>query len=326
MSRYAVADDLHEALSRAVAGQRRIGRTLDDDVSPLLSAAGLRLQRLRMDFPEAAERVREVMDALDGAMERVRAIAQELNPRSIRSLKAREDKVQLSAAPMSCGILLVGDHRILRDGIRAILARNGEFRVAGEARSGADAVSFVKRVSPDLVLMDVGLPGTDSVETTVEILRHRPDCRIAILSMYHDENSVLSAIRSGARAFILKTAADTDLLEALRALARGGAYLSPEISGRFFARLQAGDLASKPAPSVLDALSPRERQVLRMVAGGKTSKEIAVMLDLREQTVRSYRKTMMKKLSVNNVAGLTQLALSTGLTRLPAGQAAAGGD
>ena len=331
MSKYAVANDLTEAFSRAVAGQRRIGRALDQDVGPLLSTAELRLQRLRMDFPDAAERVREVMDALEGAMERVRAIGRELNPspasvppRSLRSLKAREDKVQLSAAPMPCGVLLVGDHGILRDGIRAILARNGEFRVAGEARSGADAVRFVKRVSPELVLMDIGLPGTDGVETTAEILRHRPDCRIAILSMCDDENHVLSAIRSGARAFILKTAADTDLLEALRALARGGAYLSPEISGRFFARLQAGDLASKPAPSVLEALSPRERQVLRMVAGGKTSKEIAVMLDLREQTVRSYRKTMMKKLSVNNVAGLTQLALSTGLTRLPAGQAAGG--
>jgi len=141
--------------------------------------------------------------------------------------------------------------------------------------------------------------------------------------MYDDENSVVSAIRSGARAFILKKASDTDLLEALRMVARGGAYLSPQVSDRLLSRIQKGDLESRPAPSALEVLSPRELQVLRLVAEGKTSKEIAVLLDLREQTVRSYRKTMMKKLGVNNVAGLTQLALSTGLTQLPRSHAVA---
>ena len=136
--------------------------------------------------------------------------------------------------------------------------------------------------------------------------------------MYDDENSVVSAIRSGARAFILKKASDTDLLEALRMVARGGAYLSPQVSDRLLSRIQKGDLESRRRSPALSNLSPRELQVLRMVAEGKTSKEIAVMLDLREQTVRSYRKTMMKKLGVNNVAGLTQLALSTGLTQLRA--------
>jgi DNA-binding NarL/FixJ family response regulator len=120
----------------------------------------------------------------------------------------------------------------------------------------------------------------------------------------------------------LKKASDNDLLEALRMVARGGAYLSPQVSDRLLTRIQKGDLESRAAPSALEVLSPRELQVLRMVAEGKTSKEIAVLLDLREQTVRSYRKTMMKKLGVNNVAGLTQLALSTGLTQLPRGQAA----
>jgi DNA-binding NarL/FixJ family response regulator len=173
-----------------------------------------------------------------------------------------------------------------------------------------------------MVLMDIGLPGLNGVETTAEILRHNPDCRVVILSMYDDEHSVVSAIRSGARAFILKRASDTDLLDALRIVSRGGSYLSPQVSDRLLSRIQKGDLESKPATAVLDILSPRELQVLRMVAEGKTSKEIAVMLDLREQTVRSYRKTMMKKLGVNNVAGLTQLALSTGLTQLPRGATA----
>jgi DNA-binding NarL/FixJ family response regulator len=170
--------------------------------------------------------------------------------------------------------------------------------------------------------MDIGLPGLNGVETTAEILRHSPDCKIVILSMYDDENSVVSAIRSGARAFVLKRASDSDLMEALRVVASGGAYLSPQVSDRLLTRIQKGDLESRAAPSAIDSLSPREVQVLRLVAEGKSSKEIAVMLDLREQTVRSYRKTMMKKLGVNNASGLTRLAFSVGLMRLPSEQAA----
>lgn len=223
---------------------------------------------------------------------------------------------------MPFDVLLVDDHKIMRDGIKAILGRAEEFRVVGESETGTDAVQFVKNRKPDMVLMDIGLPGLNGVETTAEILRHHPDCRVVILSMYDDEHSVVSAVRAGARAFILKRASDTDLVDALRIVARGGSYLSPQVSDRLLSRIQKGDLESKPATAALEILSPRELQVLRMVAEGKTSKEIAVMLDLREQTVRSYRKTMMKKLGVNNVAGLTQLALSTGLTQLPRGAVA----
>jgi len=216
---------------------------------------------------------------------------------------------------MPFDVLLVDDHKIMRDGIKAILNRSNEFRVVGEAENGTDAVQFVRKFRPPLVLMDIGLPGLNGVETTAEILRHQPDCKVVILSMYDDEHSVVSAVRSGARAFILKRASDNDLLEALRMVAAGGMYLSPQVSDRLLTRIQKGDLESRQTPKVLEALSPREVQVLRLVADGKTSKEIAVLLDLREQTVRSYRKTMMKKLGVNNVAGLTQLALSTGLTQ-----------
>jgi DNA-binding NarL/FixJ family response regulator len=221
---------------------------------------------------------------------------------------------------MAVDVLLVDDHKIMRDGIKAILNRSSEFRVAGEAENGTDAVQFVKKFRPQLVLMDIGLPGLNGVETTAEILRHQPDCKVVILSMYDDEDSVVSAVRSGARAFILKRASDNDLLEALRMVAAGGMYLSPQVSDRLLTRIQKGDLEARQMPQALESLSPREVQVLRLVADGKTSKEIAVLLDLREQTVRSYRKTMMKKLGVNNVAGLTQLALSTGLTQTARGQ------
>jgi DNA-binding NarL/FixJ family response regulator len=222
---------------------------------------------------------------------------------------------------MAFSVLLVDDHKIMRDGIKAILGRAEDFRVVGEAETGAGAMQFVRNFKPDMVLMDIGLPGLNGVETTSEILRHHPDCRVVILSMYDDEHSVVSAVRAGARAFILKRASDIDLVEALRIVARGGSYLSPQVSDRLLSRIQKGDLESKPANAALDMLAPRELQVLRLVAQGKTSKEIAVALDLREHTIRSYRKTMMKKLGVNNVAGLTQLAVSTGLTQLPHGQA-----
>src|SRR4029078_12175083 len=105
---------------------------------------------------------------------------------------------------------------------KAILTRAGDFRVVGEAENGTDAVQFVKKCRPQLVLMDIGLPGLNGVETTAEILRHQPACKVVILSMYDDENSVVSAVRAGARAFILKRASDNDLLEALRMVAAGG--------------------------------------------------------------------------------------------------------
>jgi DNA-binding NarL/FixJ family response regulator len=215
---------------------------------------------------------------------------------------------------MPFDVLIVDDHKIMRDGLKAILERADEFRVVGEAENGTDAVQVVKRQHPHLVLMDVGLPGLNGLETTAEILRAQPECKVVMLSMYDDEHSVVSAIRAGARAFILKKASDSDLLEALRMVAAGGMYLSPQVSDRLLNRIQKGDLNPRPLPAVVDQLSPRELQVLRLVAEGKTSKDIAVLLDLGLQTVRSYRKTMMKKLGVNNVAGLTQLALAAGIT------------
>ena len=223
---------------------------------------------------------------------------------------------------MPFNVLLVDDHKIMRDGIRAILRHNEEFVIVGEAESGSEAVQLCRRKKPDIVLMDIGMPGLNGIEATQEILRHVPETRIIILSMYDDEHSVVSAIRSGARAFVLKRASDNDLVDALRTVAKGGSYLSPQVSDKLLHRIQRGDLESKPLPSALEGLSPRELQVLRLVAEGKTSKEIAVMLDLGLQTVRSYRKTMMKKLGVNNVAGLTQLALAAGLTHFAVVEAA----
>lgn len=215
-------------------------------------------------------------------------------------------------------VLLVDDHKIMRDGIKAILRHAEDFRVIGETETGVEAVQLCRRSKPDVIVMDIGLPGLNGIETTQEILRYFPEAKIVILSMYDDEHSVVGAIRAGARAFVLKTASDEDLIEALRTVAVGGSYLSPQVSDCLLHRIRRDGVEARHAPLGLDGLAPRELQVLRMVAEGKTSKEIAILLDLGLQTVRSYRKTMMKKLGVNNVAGLTQLALSAGLARPPA--------
>jgi NarL family two-component system response regulator LiaR len=215
---------------------------------------------------------------------------------------------------MPYSVLLVDDHKIMRDGIRTILERTPEFRVVGEAENGSDAVSLSRKLHPDVVLMDIGMPGMNGIEATTEVLRHCPSSRVMVLSMYDDENSVVAAFRSGARAFLLKRASSADLLDALRAVSKGGSYLSSQVSDHLLTRIQRGDLDPKEKTGPLDGLSPREQQVLRLVAEGRTSKEIAAMLNLGLQTVRTYRKTLMKKIGASNVASLTQVALAAGLT------------
>jgi DNA-binding NarL/FixJ family response regulator len=223
---------------------------------------------------------------------------------------------QKALAIMRFRVLLVEDHKILRDGVKAILDYGGEFEVTGETDNGTAAIQICKKQLPDIILMDIGLPGLNGIEATAEILRHSPEAKIIMLSIYGDEDSVVSAIRSGARGFVLKNASGNDLLDALRTVARGGAYLSPRISNYILQRIQSGELEAGDA-SALAGLSPRELQVLRLVAEGNSSKDIAVILDLALQTVHSYRKTLMKKLGVNNVAGLTQVAMANATAHGP---------
>jgi two-component system response regulator NreC len=216
---------------------------------------------------------------------------------------------------MPYSLVLADDHQILRDGVKAILARQEEFVVVAEAGNGLDTIQICKRLRPDLVLMAIALPGVNGVEVTAELLRHAPATKVVILSMYDDEQSVVGAIRAGARAYVLKRNSASDLLEALRMVARGGSYLSPQVSDRLLRRIQRGDLAGAAAAAPIESLSPRELQVMRLVAEGHTSKEIATLLRLGLQTVRSYRKTLMRKLGVTNAASLTQLAVSAGVSR-----------
>ena len=214
---------------------------------------------------------------------------------------------------MSYRVLIVEDHKIMRDGIKALLDRGGEFTVVGDVETGTEAIQICTDLRPDIVLMDIGLPGLNGVDSTVELLRHCPSTRVIMLSMYDDEDSVVSSIRAGARGYVVKQASSAELLDALRAVARGTSYLSPHVSERLLSRIRRGEVETIGRHPLLAQLTPREFQVLGLIIEGKASKEIAVILNLGVETVRSYRKTMMKKLNVNNVAGLIRVALSAGL-------------
>ena len=199
---------------------------------------------------------------------------------------------------MPFDVLLVDDlDETMRKRIKAILSPREEFRVVGEAESGVSALQFIKQHTPGLVLMGIGDPGAANKITSnvfadiglpglnaenAEILRHYPECKVVILSMYDDEDLVVRAVRSGARGFIMNPFSPNELLEALRVVADGGAYLSPQVGDRLLKSPQKVVLEFKQDPAFA-LLSPREIQVLGPVFNGKTSKEIAAL-------IRSYRK------------------------------------
>lgn len=213
---------------------------------------------------------------------------------------------------MSVTVVLVDDHQVLRDAIKEILLRHAEFQVVGEAGSGPEAVQVCGKTDPDLVVMDIGLPGMSGIEATAELARHCPRTRVLMLSMYDDEDSVMSAVRAGARGFVLKKACAIDLVDGMRTVARGGTYFGEQVSDRLLSGVQVGKLRA-PSRSGHESLSPREHQVLRLTVEGKSNKEVATLLNLEVHTVRSYRKTMMAKLGVSNVAQLIQVANASGL-------------
>jgi len=214
---------------------------------------------------------------------------------------------------MNLRILLVDDHKMMRDGLRAILRSNADVEVVGEADDGRSAVDMVKRLRPDIVVMDVGIPHMNGIEATRQIKSLYPDTRVVALSTHSDKRYVMNMIKAGASGYVLKEAASDDLFHAVRTVSLGNHYLSPQITGVVLDRCRTRSAGETSAYSLLGT---REREVLQLLAEGKTSKAIASQLHLSTRTVETHRRNIMQKLDLHSVAALTKYAIREGLTSL----------
>jgi DNA-binding NarL/FixJ family response regulator len=208
-------------------------------------------------------------------------------------------------------VLVADDHAIVRTGIRHVLETAPGFSVVGEAASGTEALALALELKPDVAVLDISMPGGSGLETAAALRERLPDTRVLILSMHDNPEYVLESLRSGVHGYILKDSAAQELSGAIRAVRRGESYFSPPIARRLGAVVR-GELTREPA-GTLAQLTVRERQVLEGVARGRTNKEIAQELGISHRTVESHRESLMRKLEVYTVAGLTKLALEEGL-------------
>ena len=207
-------------------------------------------------------------------------------------------------------VLLADDHILVRAGLRKLLESMPDVEVVGEADDGLSLLQRAQELQPNLVLMDIAMPGLNGLEATARLTKALPEVRVIILSMHQNEEYVRQALRNGAVAYLLKDAAPLELELALKAVLRGETYLSPAVSrgivSDYVQRLRADE---QPG----DALTPRQREVLQLVAEGHSTKEIARRLDLSVKTVDTHRSQLMKQLDIHEVAGLVRYALRNGL-------------
>ena len=209
-------------------------------------------------------------------------------------------------------VILVDDHALVRQGFRRILEEDPGFSVVGEAGSAQDGVALAKQVKPDVVLMDMSMPDANGIHAAREILRERPETKILVLSMYSDGQYVRSALDAGVSGYILKSALETDLTRAVRAVASGQQYLSPELAHVLIRALKEKQDKPEP-PDAFDQLTQREKQVLQLIAHGKSNKEIASLLNLSVNTVAVHRANLMSTLGVHKAAELVLFAVRKGL-------------
>jgi two-component system response regulator NreC len=204
-------------------------------------------------------------------------------------------------------VLLADDHKMVRQGFRLILISQDDIEVAGETGNGRECVELARALNPDVVVMDVTMPELNGIEATRRIREISPYIRVLALSVHRDSVYVREMIRAGAEGYLLKESADTDLLDAVRLVAAGHSYLSPEVSGAILQDYR------KHATNPLDLLSAREREVLQLAAEGKTNKEIAVRLNLSVHTVDGHRSRIMDKLNLHSIGELVRFAVRNGL-------------
>jgi two-component system response regulator NreC len=204
-------------------------------------------------------------------------------------------------------ILLADDHALVRQGFRRILEAEPDMEIVGEADNGRETVALAEKLRPDVIVMDVGMPELNGIEATRRLSESLPRTRVLALSMHKDSVYVREILRAGARGYLLKDAFDRDLLLAVRAVARGEAYLSPAVSEVVLSDYR------RQVRDPLDLLTSREREVLQMLAEGKTNKEIATALQLSVYTVDAHRGRIMEKLNVHSIGELVRFAVRHGL-------------
>ena len=208
-------------------------------------------------------------------------------------------------------VLVADDHAIVRTGIRHVLETEPGFSVIGEASNGTQALALALELRPDVAVLDISMPGVSGLQTAAELRRRLPDTRILVLSMHDNTEYVLESLRAGVHGYLLKDSAAAELGGAIRAVCRGESFFSPPVARQLGAVVR-GEIGRGPA-GALGQLTSRERQVLVGVARGRTNKEIAQELGISHRTVESHRESLMRKLEVYTVAGLTKIALEEGL-------------
>lgn len=206
------------------------------------------------------------------------------------------------------GVLIVDDHAVLRAGLRTLLNLQPDMEVVGEAAEGLEAAEKVKRLKPDVVLMDISLPGMEGLEVAKKLKKTHPDVKVLILTMHEDRRYLYSALKAGASGYVVKRAAATELIDAIRTVYRGDVFLHP-----FMAKIVAEDYVEQAGTE--KGLSDREREVLRLIAEGRTYKEMAKILAVGVKTIETYRERIKEKLSLNTRAELVRYALEKGLLR-----------
>jgi two-component system, NarL family, response regulator NreC len=213
-------------------------------------------------------------------------------------------------------ILLTDDHTLFRQGIRTLLSAEPDMEVAGEAASASEAVELAGKLRPDVVLMDIGMAGLSSFEATRLIRKDRPETRVIFLSMYDDEDYLAECVEMGASGYILKESPADQLLTALREVHRGGSYLSPRLLTRLVDDFRTQGRGGPVRQPRFGTLTKREREILKMLAEGKSVKEIAAGFDLSVKTVEAHKFNLMRKLDIHNKAQLVQYAIQKKIIRL----------
>jgi DNA-binding NarL/FixJ family response regulator len=215
---------------------------------------------------------------------------------------------------MNIRIIIADDHKIVRDGLRSLLQREAEMQVIGEAENGRMAVALASKLSPDIIVMDIGMPDLNGIEATRHIVADLPGVKVIALSMHSDKRFVSGVLKAGASGYLLKDCAFEELTQAIETVLSGRIYLSPTITGVIvedYVHITSGN-----EKSLRSKLSPREREVLQLIAEGKSTKNIASILNVSVKTVETHRQRIMEKLDIYSIAELTKFAIREGITSL----------